>query len=77
MEVGFSVGFGQRPRERTVSAGDLARMRREIERAKRRFGLSGETPFEVPHIPNWNRVLSPIPEIFAVHVEAVERDNKE
>jgi len=36
-----------------------------------------ETPFEVPHIPNWNRVLSAIPEIFALLVEAVERDNKE
>ncbi len=36
-----------------------------------------EAPFEVPHIPNWNRVLSAIPEIFALLVEAVERDNKE
>ncbi|NIQ89090.1 MAG: IS110 family transposase, partial [Gammaproteobacteria bacterium] len=41
-KLGFSVGFGQRPRERTVSAGDLAGVRREIERAKRRFGLSDE-----------------------------------
>jgi transposase len=41
-KLGFSVGFGQRPRERTVSAGDLAVVRREIERAKERFSLSGE-----------------------------------
>jgi transposase len=41
-KLGFSVGFGQRPRERTVSAGDLCGVRREIERAKRRFGLSME-----------------------------------
>jgi len=41
-KLGFSVGFGQRPRERTVLAGDLAGIRREIERAKRRFGLSDE-----------------------------------
>jgi transposase len=41
-KLGFSVGFGQRPRERTILAGDLAGIRREIERAKRRFGLSGE-----------------------------------
>ncbi|NIQ90850.1 MAG: IS110 family transposase, partial [Deltaproteobacteria bacterium] len=41
-KLGFSVGFGQRPRERTVLAGDLAGVKREIERAKRRFGLSGE-----------------------------------
>jgi transposase len=40
--LGFSVGFGQRPRERTVSAGDLAGVKREIERAKGRFGLSVE-----------------------------------
>jgi transposase len=41
-KLGFSVGFGQRPRERTILAGDLAGVRREIERAKRRFGLPGE-----------------------------------
>jgi len=41
-KLGFSVGFGQRPRERTVLAGDLCGVRREIERAKERFGLSGE-----------------------------------
>jgi transposase len=41
-KLGFSIGFGQRPRERTVSAGDLAGVKREIERAKRRFGLSDE-----------------------------------
>jgi transposase len=41
-KLGFTVGFGQRPRERTVLAGDLAGVKREIERAKRRFGLSGE-----------------------------------
>ena len=41
-KLGFSVGFGQRPRERTVSAGDLAGVKREIERAERRFGLSDE-----------------------------------
>jgi transposase len=39
-KLGFTVGFGQKPRERTVLAGDLAGVKREIERAKRRFGLS-------------------------------------
>ncbi len=38
--MGFTVGFGQKPRERTVLAGDLSGVKREIERAKRRFGLS-------------------------------------
>jgi len=41
-KLGFLVGFGQRPRERTVLAGDLCGVRREIERAKERFSLSGE-----------------------------------
>jgi transposase len=41
-KLGFSVGFGQRLRERAVSAGDLAGIRREIGRAKRRFGLPME-----------------------------------
>jgi len=41
-KLGFSVGFGQRPRERAILAGDLAGIRREIGRAKRRFGLPME-----------------------------------
>ena len=40
--LGFTVGFGQKPRERTVLAGDLPAVKREIELAKRRFGLSKE-----------------------------------
>jgi len=35
-----------------------------------------ETPFEVPHIPNWNRVLSAVPNIFDLLLSAVEKDNK-
>ena len=43
-KLGFSVGFGQRPRERNIPAGDLEGLRREIERAKRRFALPPEAP---------------------------------
>ena len=39
-KLGFSVGFGQRPRVRTVSARDLEGLQREIELAKRRFSLA-------------------------------------
>jgi transposase len=39
-KLGFTVGFGQKPRERTVLAGNLYGVKREIERAKGRFGLS-------------------------------------
>ncbi len=39
-KLGFTVGFSQKPRERTVLAGDLLGVKREIKRAKRRFGLS-------------------------------------
>jgi glucosyl-3-phosphoglycerate synthase len=35
-----------------------------------------DTPMEVPHIANWNRVISAIPHIFALLIEAVERDNR-
>jgi transposase len=38
-KLGFTVGFGQRARERTVLAGDLSGVKREIEASKRRFGL--------------------------------------
>jgi len=41
-KLGFTVGFGQEPRERRVLAGDLCGVRREIERAEGRFGLSKE-----------------------------------
>jgi glucosyl-3-phosphoglycerate synthase len=36
-----------------------------------------ETPFEVPHIPNWNRVLSAVPNIKELLIDAVEKDNKD
>ena len=38
-KLGFTTGMGQRPRERTVSAGDLDALETEIDRARRRFGL--------------------------------------
>ncbi len=43
-KLGFSTGLGQRPRERTIDAADLAALKREIERAKERFGLPASTP---------------------------------
>jgi glucosyl-3-phosphoglycerate synthase len=36
-----------------------------------------ETPVEVPYIPNWNRVLSAVPDIFELLIKAVEKDNKD
>ncbi len=41
-KLGFTVGFGQKPRERTIVAGDLAAVKAEIDSEKRRFGLSRE-----------------------------------
>ncbi|MFV2045415.1 MAG: IS110 family transposase, partial [Anaerolineales bacterium] len=43
-KLGFTIGMGQRPRERNIAAGDLAALQREIRRAKKRFGLPEETP---------------------------------
>jgi transposase len=37
--LGFTVGFGQRPRLRTIAARDLAALQQEIQSAKRRFNL--------------------------------------
>jgi transposase len=39
-KLGFSVGFGQKPRIRSISAGDLKQLKSEIKRAKKRFQLS-------------------------------------
>ncbi len=38
-KLGFTTGFGQKPRLRTIVAGDLEALEDEIARAKKRFGL--------------------------------------
>ena len=42
-KLGFTTGMAQRPRERTIPAGDLEQLEAEIERARRRFGLPGDS----------------------------------
>jgi hypothetical protein len=37
-KLGFTTGVAQRPRERTMPAGDVHGLGEEIARAKRRFG---------------------------------------
>ena len=36
-----------------------------------------ETPMEVPYIPNWNRVVKAVPNIFDQLINAVEQDNND
>lgn len=43
-KLGFTIGLGQKPRQRNIPAGNLQRLGQEIERAKRRFQLSEEAP---------------------------------
>jgi len=43
-KLGFTIGFGQRPRERNIRAGDLHALEREIGQAKERFGLPQDAP---------------------------------
>lgn len=43
-KLGFTIGFGQSPRERDLTALDLAGLVKEIRLAKERFGLSENTP---------------------------------
>jgi transposase len=38
-KLGFSTGLGQKPRRRTIEAGETDQLQREIEAAKKRFGL--------------------------------------
>jgi transposase len=42
--LGFTIGFGQRPRLRTIAARDLAALQNEIHLAQERFGLGAEVP---------------------------------
>ena len=37
--LGFTIGLGQKPRKRTVAAGDLIALEQEISVAKKRFGM--------------------------------------
>jgi transposase len=39
-KLGFTIGLGQRPRERTIAAGDLVAFQEEIRLANKRFELS-------------------------------------
>jgi transposase len=41
-KMAFSPGLGQQPRHRTIEAGDLEAVKREIEAAKSRFGLPAD-----------------------------------
>jgi len=41
-KLGFTIGMGQAPRLRSMSARNLAGLKREIEQAKERFGLPAE-----------------------------------
>jgi transposase len=43
-KLGFTTGFGQRPRVRSVPAGSVDRVLEEIARAKRRLKVRAETP---------------------------------
>ena len=43
-KLASTIGLGQAPRLRTITAGDLAQVQAEIVRAKQRFGLAQETP---------------------------------
>ena len=42
-KLGFTVGLGQKPRERGVDAGDLEALREAIERAHKRFKVPEST----------------------------------
>jgi transposase len=41
-KLGFTIGLGQKPRERTIDAGDLLALEEEIRLAKKRFHLLSE-----------------------------------
>ncbi len=43
-ELGFSTGLGQKPRRRTIEGADTTALETEIGLAKKRFGLSKDTP---------------------------------
>jgi transposase len=43
-KLAFTIGFGQKPRQRTIAARDLAALDQEIAKAKKRFQLADAAP---------------------------------
>src|SRR5437879_6986006 len=43
-KLAFTIGYGQKPRQRTIRARDLAALQQEIAKAKRRFQLAETAP---------------------------------
>ncbi|HEV3118354.1 MAG TPA: IS110 family transposase [Gemmataceae bacterium] len=43
-QLAFTIGYGQKPRQRTIRARDLAALEQEIAKAKKRFQLAGAAP---------------------------------
>jgi transposase len=43
-KLGFTIGLGQRPRVRTIDAGDLKELEWEIDQARKRFNLPETAP---------------------------------
>ena len=43
-KLGFTLGHGQKPRERTIAARDPTRVLEEVQHAKGRFGLPETAP---------------------------------
>src|SRR5215510_8015260 len=43
-KLGFTTGYGQQPRERSIAARHQARLLQEVAQAKRRFGLPETAP---------------------------------
>ena len=47
--LAFTVGLGQKPRERTLQVSEIDRLPDEIDRARRRFGLAPDAPVRSCH----------------------------
>jgi len=43
-KLAFTIGLGQRPRHRTIRAGQLVALDAELARARQRFGLAPDSP---------------------------------
>jgi hypothetical protein len=48
--LGFTVGLGQPPRERTIPAGNLTALQREIALSRKRFGRTQQSYLAIGEI---------------------------
>ena len=76
-KLGFTTGFGRKPRLRTIGAGDIAALEDEAVLAKKRFRLKASSPvvscYEAGRDGFWRNLHRSLGEIKRVRAREINR----